>query len=393
MPISSDVSAVWDQSQKAVFTVLEEQDSSGLWKTLQASVSSKDKSKWTWHSTVDNIGLHTFVIERLLRDWSHLPVVRVAVVRGLRALLHHGVEFQGKLMWRWLKVPTRPDFLYSPDYDDTARAVAVLEIGREILRPEEFDEVISGFEQYNFACDFAASAQRDLCWLTPELVPAGIAHSRLRAVCTFVGGLTEKPNNTADPIVNTNVLYGLAASGVYRRDSLSKPLVAEITNYLSEVVRRREEIFARFYDFSDYYLSPCLFAYLCAQVRNIAPELMSYDFLCDVVDGVTQFTSERHVSPEEAAWALVALASSGIDQRTIATRLLELILSQFDPQLGIAEPTPVYRHKRLDHYYGSTACSTLFCLEGLRSYWSIVQNDPDAATTTESARRSVTVEV
>src|SRR5215213_2488848 len=130
MSMTTDASVLWDQTQEAVFSVLSEQDSNGLWKTLRGSLGSNDDRNWIWHSQVENIGLHTFVIERLLKDWSHLPAVRVAVIRGLRALLHHSVEFQGKLLWRWLKVPTRPDFLYSPDYDDTARAIAVLEIGR-----------------------------------------------------------------------------------------------------------------------------------------------------------------------------------------------------------------------------------------------------------------------
>jgi len=377
MSMTTDASVLWDQTQEAVFSVLSEQDSNGLWKTLRGSLASNDDRNWIWHSQVENIGLHTFVIERLLKDWSHLPAVRVAVIRGLRALLHHSVEFQGKLLWRWLKVPTRPDFLYSPDYDDTARAIAVLEIGRGILKPEEFDKVISGFEHNDFSHDLASSAQRDLCCLTPELVPTKEAHTSLRAVCTFVGGLTDKPNNTADPIVNTNVLYGLAVSGVYQREGLSQQLIPEITNYLSEVVRRREIVFPRFYDFSHYYLSPCFFAYLCAHVRSIVPEFIPHDLARGLVEGVMTFTSEQPIGPEEAAWTLVALASSGMGETSIANRLAERICSQFDPKMGILEPTPIYRHQRLGDYYGSTACSTLFCLEGLKSYQSIVQNDPN----------------
>jgi hypothetical protein len=128
-------------------------------------------------------------------------------------------------------------------------------------------------------------------------------------------------------------------------------------------------------------------------VRTILPGFIPDNLTCDLVEGVIRFTSEREISPEEAAWTLVALACSGMGETETASRLAKRICSQFDPILGIREPTPIYRHKRLDDYYASTACSTLFCLEGLRSYRSIEQDDSNALTTTEFTGRPVALEV
>lgn len=367
------VRELWDEAQGGALPgVLRQQGTDGLWKTTRGQFEPVSGSVREWSDEVANIGLHTFVTERLLADWIHIASARAAAMKGLGAIVSNAVYVDEQWLWRWLKVPTQPDYLYPPDYDDSARAVATLRLGEQVLTRNEFSEAVAKNGKCCQGLDLARLAVRDLCSLNAELQPINGKGGSLRAAFIFVGGLAAKSNNTVDPVVNANLLYALAMAGKGKQGTPAKVLLREVAKYLHEVAGRWTTLFSRFPDFSRCYLSPCFFAYLCAHIGRVAPELIGPKILHELAEGTIHYMLEQPRAAEDAAWALVVLATAGICDRKLTNRLAERIVEGLDPILGVCEPLPIYQHKRLGHVFSSRACSTLFCLEGLRTYLSMV---------------------
>jgi len=353
--------------------VLTQQGADGLWITARGRLDTGHSSTPVWIDEVRNIGLHTFITERLWRDWRTMAEVRTAVSRGLRAIVADAVCVDGRLLWRWLKTPTRPDYVYEPDYDDTARAIAALRLGQMLLGTEEIAEVFAlpFLRHHGLGFDLADLAVQDFCNLDSQLQPSCGAGTSFRAVYIFIGGLAAKPNNTVDPIVNANLLYA-TAMGSNGKHAAARVLWRELRRYLWEVVRRRDDVFPHFADFSRCYLSPCFLGYILAQIGSVAPNLVGPRILRDLAEGISQYCMQRMPTAEEAAWSLVTMAKARSPNRELADALAERMLNEMDESEGVRQPSPIYQHKRLGHVFGSKACSTLFCLEGLREYLSAV---------------------
>jgi hypothetical protein len=354
--------------------ILCDQGTDGLWMTEQGLLNPDDGSTVEMIGQVENVGLHAFIIEQLLIHWNMIPEVRAACVKGLRALALEAVRVDDQWLWRWMKKPTRKDFLYPPDYDDTARAIATLHLGRSLLTRDEWLDAIEGVCWADRPFDVSAAAIRDICSLDRDLRVVNSGEGECHALYTFMGGYSAKANNTVDPVVNANILYALTLEDCTATNANASYLIRELQKYLSIVLRDWEHISPRFSDFSHYYLSPLFWAYICSQINHVNCEVISDDFMAELAENVAGYLTNRVLRIEEAAWALIVLCSIDGHYDDLATHLAKYICTGLKPKLGVVKPAPIYQHKRLNHVYTSKVCSTLFCLEGLKTFMDSKSN-------------------
>jgi len=125
--------------RKSIEAILREQAKEGIFPTY---IARKGEVIVELPETrVDNIGIHTFVLEKLAELYPQNQDVRDAFSKGLDFLLQDLVILSdGRLVWRWLKHPLKEDWLYPADADDTARARIIIELTKTngFQIPQEF---------------------------------------------------------------------------------------------------------------------------------------------------------------------------------------------------------------------------------------------------------------
>ena len=173
------------EMRKSVEAILREQAKEGIFPTYRARKGEVIVE--LPETRVDNIGIHTFVLEKLAELYPQNQDVRDAFSKGLDFLLQDSVILSdSRLVWRWLKHPLKEDWLYPADADDTARARIVIELAKTngFQIPQEFQD----FDYSKF--------------VNEGMTPLG---GRL----TFIDF---KPDDSLCPVVNMNLLHALKSA-------------------------------------------------------------------------------------------------------------------------------------------------------------------------------------
>jgi len=311
--------------------VLETQTQEGFFPTYRAEKGNKIKENP--EARVDNIGAHAFVLEKILQLNPRNPLVREAFQNGLDYLLSDAVEYKSRKLWGWLKKPLKEDWFYPPDADDTARARIVIELAK-----------INGF---NIPEEF-----RDFDYA--ELIEEGM--TPLGGRLTFIGF---KPDDSICPVVNANLLnayyihLGMKGKSV-KDDSTPKKII----EYLERTIRTSEFQSSDFSRCSKFYLSHNLLAYLISFMK----ELFDGDTL-DIIKKRIEKENGQYKNPMEAALATTTLKNLGGNEETIGKGI-----KQIQDNIGsnyLWSPEPFYQHQRSRSIFGSSACTSVFCLETL----------------------------
>lgn len=315
--------------------ILKKQDEEALFPTYIANkgediVESSD-------TEIRNIGIHTFVLEKLMELYASDPRVQEAFQKGLNCLLENSVEFDNIPLWRWLKTPSRGDYLYPPDYDDIARARVVIE-----LAESNGYKLDSKFVEFPFE----------------ELLEDGL--SQQGGVYIFMVD-EKRTSDRIDPLVNANVLYSLVIHLQQRNLPIQRSkAVQNIVDYLSNIINSKE--YSReFEEISRCYLSHNLFGYVISETQKKQPI-----FDPKILRRVKQRVEEQRAQyPNSLEASLATLTLLNLDGNG---DLIQEGHSQINESMDhsyLWKPEPFYQHRRLGNIFGSSSCTSIFCLEAL----------------------------
>ena len=182
------------------------------------------------HRIIENIYLHTYVLEYLLKNY---PTERTTIQKGLDFLLTQAVEEDGRKVWQWLKKPQTKEEYHPADTDDTIRARLIIEKAKQkgFLISQEFQSF-----------DYERT---------------------LRALQTSKGGiltyLGSHPQNVC-PEVNANILHALTEIKVGA--DITEGLRAYMRNIIDSDYLTRE----KFKERSKYFISPFFLLYTLSQI-------------------------------------------------------------------------------------------------------------------------------
>lgn len=294
----------------------------------------------TPNSEIKNIGIHSFLLEKILKLSPSSIQIKNAFVKGFNYLLKDSVYFGGRFLWRWLKNPTRMDYLYPPDVDDTARARAVIEIAKQnnFLIPLEFQK----FDYENF--------------LLENLTEKG--------VLTFIGN---KPNNVVCPVVNANILYSF---GIYLKGKMeipeNNPIYNKVKIYLEQFIENKNFQETDFHNLSKFYLSSNFFGYIISEQKE--------NFNQEILNKIRVNIENKKGNYEnslESAFATSALIRLDGDFGIIKKGIKKIFGSK--NKNGLWDAYPLYQHRRLNNVFGSVALTSLFCLESIINYSKLAQ--------------------
>lgn len=321
--------------QETINAILEKQTEEGLFPTYRVKKEDKHITE-SQDNRVDNIGIHTFVLEKLTWLQPNNERVKTAFQRGLNYLIKNAVVQDGRYVWRWLKNPKKTDWLYPADADDTARARTVIEIAKAngFHIPEEFQD----FDYSKF--------------IREGLTPLG---GRL----TFVGF---KPDDSLCPVVNMNLLHSLRGSLEIGEKWVNQSKECKIIKrYIEKTVNTDEFASTDFARCSKFYLSHNLLGYLISEIR----EIFDKDTLLKVKDRIERANGE-YGNPLEASLGTSALINLHGRERIIKYGIEQIRNSVLPNKLWI--PAPFYQHQRSGNVFGSSAGTSVFCLEALSKY-------------------------
>ncbi len=311
--------------------ILEQQTKEGFFPTYRAKKGKPIIE--SENNRIDNIGIHTFIIEKLLDLEPLNPRVREAFQKGLDFILNDTIEYKGRFVWGWLKNPLKESYLYPPDYDDTARARAIL----EIAQINDF-EISTKFKDFDYGGFLSEGLTRN-------------------GVLTFVG---DKSGNVVCPVVNANILYSY---GIYLKNRNLSPnknkIYNKIRTYLKKVVDSDEFQLPNLSGLSKFYLSPPLFAYLVSEQKEVFNKIT----LNKVKERIERENGEYR-NPLEAAWATSSLINLN-GNNVLIDKGIGLIQQSVNHD-GLWNPEPFYQHQRLDNLFGSKVGTSIFCIEAMR---------------------------
>lgn len=310
--------------------ILDQQNEEGLFPAYKARKG--DKIVESESTKIDNIGVHTFILEKLLELYPKNESVKTIFQKGIDYLIKNSINSDGRYLWRWLKEPSREDYLYPPDYDDTLRARTVIEIAKKngFDIPEEFKD----FDYTEF--------------LLEGMTPNGIF--------TFVG---KKPGNVVCPVVNTNILYSYGLYLKSREDNQMKDIVFnKIKEYVKGVVGSDEFQLSNFSRLSRFYLSHMFLTYLISEQK----EIFEGNILSKVKKRVEK-EKGNYRNVLETAWATLTLLNLEGNKEIIEKGTEQIQQSMTNSYLWNSDP--FYQHQRLNNIFGSSAGTSIFCIEAL----------------------------
>ena len=349
--------------ERSIERILEEQTRDGLFPTYR-SENTNDFSKpinQEKSESLDNPGLHYFITEKLLRNHKNNPKIAISFKHGLKVVFDNAINYNGDYFWRWLKNPNRPDYIYPPDHDDTARAMATIETAKELM-PDliKYFEENGKYPSHLINQDYTTLLLKDLFWVDENFKPIFDDSRKEKGVFTFVRKLGFKGDNEIDPVVNLNILYSyLLYLGNKQKEKDS--IVEGIGTYLSKFVLSNK-FDNTFEELSRFYLSHALFANIFSDVVGLDSNVFSENVKGRVVEKMRVYKSRNVL---ETAFSTGALLKLGYKGEEINKGINEIVESSDN---GIWPACPFYQHKRLNHLFGSKAATSVFCLETLTNY-------------------------
>jgi|SRR3989344_5201996 len=311
-----------------------EQTAEGLFPTYRAKKGAdiiEDSA-----SRIDNIWLHTIILEILVRLFPQDNKMKIMFARGLEWVIHDSVDEEGRKVWRWLKDAKERMWHYPADADDTARGRMAIELAMQqgVVIPQDFEEF-----------DFKGFIENGM---TSE-------GGRL----TF-GGL--KPDDTICPVVNASLLRSYGVHLRRHGENKKKDITYQrIKAYLEKVVRDPCFDGEDFSQCSKFYLSPRFFCYALTLLNN--------DFDENTLEHI-QRRLERFQGVYDNAFE-AAVATAGLirlrgDKKTIRAGIRQILdLKRSDDTWDAA---PIYQHQRSSSVFGSSLGTTMFCLDVLEKY-------------------------
>ncbi|KYK24493.1 hypothetical protein AYK26_06640 [Euryarchaeota archaeon SM23-78] len=347
--------------EKCVERILEEQTKDGLFPTYK----SKNKSNFSipieqeTATKTENLGLHSFVIEKLIRLFKNNPKAISSFKHGIKVILDDAIKYDDNYLWRWLKNPDRADYLYPPDHDDTARAIAIIETAKEYM-----PEIINYFEKHNkypyelVNQNYTKILLKDLFWIGNDFKPMLEISRKEKGIFTFARNYGFKEHNEIDPVVNSTVLYSYL---LYLKNKRKKKdeIVKGIRAYLTKFVLS-EQFNQDFENISRFYLSHSLFSNIFTDINRLDRKLFSKKVKNCIIEKMKNY-SARNVL--EIALTTGALLKIGYNGKEVKKGIEEIIDTSKD---RIWEAYPFYQHKRLNHVFGSRAVTSVFCLESIK---------------------------
>lgn len=293
------------------------------------------------------------VSKKLQRKWAQI---------NLKKILNESVTFQGSKFWRWEARPKRSDYLYPPDWDDICKA---------------FD-AINSYENYFNTKVKILKPRLHLIknMLKKSIFTSNIAGEDIKINCQnkyamyiFIASLDEKPNNAEDVFI-TAVTIRSILKNYSKLDNEFINLLATLMERLVEVAKIGMKKNISFCYLSRCYFSWGLFLLMLLDIGNYFP-----DYLEIIREIASYYIDENLFSetfPPDIANYLVLDEINYI--RILSMRLKkknkhgyrdfyggEKLQNQKNLQL-------MYRHRRLNDYYGSPEWSFILdlyttCLE------------------------------
>ncbi|MBN1916926.1 MAG: hypothetical protein JW889_03370 [Verrucomicrobia bacterium] len=292
--------------------------------------------------------------EALCRGWiirDPIQVPSAALDALIDSILGQMLLHDSVAVWRWEKRPSRPDYLYPPDWDDTCKAIDAIR-AYEVLTGQSLDVPLPTSK-----------------WLAQELKAsfhvspvAGQDSTRpcrnQLALFMFLAGRDEKPNNTEDIMVTAVTLRTVLR---FYRD-----VAMELEGELLSLGERLLEVACwglldgiRFSEVSRCYYSWGHFLLILHEIGELLPflrpritEQCSIYLRGRLYSSLLDDNIRSHLAQDEACYAAFLA-------RLVAPEI-EPVLVSHARRLGQAEsPQVMYRHRRLGHMYGAPAWTYL----------------------------------
>jgi hypothetical protein len=300
-----------------------------------------------------NTGIACYICEFICKNSNLLNSYPTIPDRCLEHIIQESVEINGRSYWRWEAAPIRDDYHYPIDWDDTCKGIDAIiayknafSLDPPILLPKITDLIellyASVFVSKEAGEDVKIPCKNDL------------------AMYMFIADLNKKPNNTEDIFVTTATLRTFLITLQVRDQkflSLANSLLYRVFNVAEWGISNRIPMSF----ISRCYLS---WSFLLHLLQDISIALPKYFSRCNKLiaayfeNEIFKLLFEKKLRPflirDELSHALI-LARRGIpNESTIQHDLLkEIILS------NKLKSSLLYRHRRLDHYYGSEYWSGL----------------------------------
>jgi len=298
-----------------------------------------------------NAGIACYVCEYACKHRALLDLDTRVLGSLAGQIIDQAVYLHGTTLWRWEATPSRADYSYPPDWDDTCKAI----------------DAISAYEEVSGACANARVPSRDQLWCLLEQSLFERAHvgedaklpcDNNLALYMFMADPSVKKNNTEDIFVTAVTVRTFVAT-LGGAQSTEIPVIDQLLLRLIEAGRKGLANRLPFSALSRCYLSWGLFLLTLTDVAGHLPRHRA-----SVRDLIAQYLGTHlfadmcgdplwpYLVCDEVCYA--RLLSNGLDglEREKLDETEELIGAKGLPRLGI-----LYRHRRLGDIYGAAEWS------------------------------------
>lgn len=298
-----------------------------------------------------NAGIASYVCELLCFQARHVRAPSWAqrwAERLVTQILDEAVELDGALWWRWEKNPSRSDYFYPPDWDDTCKAIDAIRayettFGETLSIPlPSVHQILKAMRQTVMQKETLGEEHRCSC-------VNGVA---LRMFITDNGA---KPNNAEDLMVTAVTVRSILRNFPDRPEELDE-LLAALIKRLLEVARFAIRDGMPFGFLSRCYFSWGLFllcltdtAHLTGEARDSMNAIVSDYFAKQMYSRGLPASLAKYLIADELSYARLLRARTGVSATIVP----------FSEPANPGQVRFLYQHRRLGHFFGSSVWSRL----------------------------------
>jgi len=299
-----------------------------------------------------NAGIACYICEFICKNYESLKSFSTIPNSCLEHIIREKVDINGQTYWRWEAEPIRDDYYYPIDWDDTCKAIDAIVAYTKILPLDvpislpKTDNLLdllytSIFNSKEAGEDVKIKCKNDL------------------AMYMFIADLHQKPNNAEDIFVTAVTLRTFIVTLHLRNQELLS-LTDQLLSRVFEIAEWGLENRIPFSFISRCYLS---WGFLLHLLQEISFELSNYFNSCEKLIAlyfkkeIFRLLHENKLKPfliyDELSHAII-ISKRNNSSTPIRNDLLKEIHLSNEFQTSF-----LYRHRRLDHYYGSQYLSKL----------------------------------
>lgn len=304
--------------------------------------------------STSNVGIAAYACEALCSMKSVFEGVESWARALVEQILEEAVNYNGMLLWRWEARPSRDDYYYPPDWDDTCKAIDAIR-----AYEQQFNKKVEA----NIPSTEQIGRLLERSFFYSKVVGQDVHHLCRNdlALFIFIADEEEKPTNTEDIVITAAILRTLQ-------------------KHYQELVKQRQDVIrgliTRLIEVAQWglengiplaFISRCYFSWghylmLLRDIVDGFPDLeYSIHSLVETYLGTVQIEKLLpgnllpYLIDDEKRYAQLLALRVGPEIGWLSKQLqVRIAREYFLPHFNI-----VYQHRRLGHFYGSPIWSLI----------------------------------